>query len=959
MEVLKSLSNVVRYVGMYAYHLLAFPLIAAGCLAWLCTSVLGPVTLQSPFFWIAGAPVLYLCWLLLTFAVSALNMQIAGRLGWRKPARSISTDGDPSTQQIVCAAIMMRAILFWSLPVARYFLRIPVLSELVLYSYSSKVSVGRGTQIWGYIYDPDLTTLGDHSILGGGATVCSHSVTTDQDGRMVYSTAPVVIGPRAIIGGESRIGLGVQIGADAIVEPGSIVSAFTHIPDGEVWAGNPARFQRHRFDSQPAQVEPGSSLDSEEFRNGVGVGRDCRAIGVADIDALREIISDNLRIPLEALSESPSAREYCEWDSLAQMGIASAIAAQFGCVLPAEDVFQLTSLDRICAVVFPPSDGSEHHGVECDDHGHLQQSEREPVLSACEDPELLPLRARSTVNQMLARPQRTGSLHDCRASVRIASSFTVEPVEASVLQWCGAFGITADVTFAGFDQVEQSLLLPGSVFRTNEAGVNVVLVRPEDLVGKAGRLESLLAAIKSFGGSHAGSLIVGTLPPVVSSFCQSDRSDVDEMRARWRNELRSMSHVELLDFSAVIERIGTEAARQTDMEVVARSPYSVTAFQEVGIELSRHLRARFRPAKKVLALDADNTLWGGVIGEDGIDGIQLGDDHPGRSFKLFQQQILRLKNQGILLALVSRNEERDVLEVLNEHPEMLLKRQDFASSRINWQRKSENLKALATELNLGLDAFVFVDDDPANRAEVEENASGVTVLPLPADPTRYCETLGALWCFDSVAVSAEDQARTEMMHQQRERDELRNDTKDQSDYLASLQLRATMRPATERELPRVAQLTQKTNQFNLSLRRRSLDEIRVLAREARIFVVSAADRFGDYGLIGVVILRHDGLRETLEIDTFLLSCRALGRGIEQLMLQETLSLADRAGLSGLDAPFEIGPRNQPVRDFFKTSGLQMTDTAYVGSTLDFDVPESVTWSLSDGHESADLMSDVA
>ncbi len=149
MDMLRSLTGFVRYTLMYAYHLLAFPLIAAVILTWGCTSVLSPETRQSPFFWIASAPVLYLCWLVLTFAVSALNLQVASRLGWSKPARSVSDDGNPTTQQIVCAAIMMRAILFWTLPVARYLLRIPGLCELVLYSYSPRVSVGKGCQIWG------------------------------------------------------------------------------------------------------------------------------------------------------------------------------------------------------------------------------------------------------------------------------------------------------------------------------------------------------------------------------------------------------------------------------------------------------------------------------------------------------------------------------------------------------------------------------------------------------------------------------------------------------------------------------------------------------------------------------------------------------------------------------------------------------------------------------------------
>ena len=674
MDALRSLTGFVRYVLMYAYHLLTFPLIAATGLAWLVTSTLPTETLHSPFVWIVGAPVLYLGWLVLTFAVSALNMQIASRLGWSKPARSVSEDSNPSTQQIVCAAIMMRAILFWSLPVTRYQLRIPGLCELVLYSYSPKVSIGRGSQIWGYIYDPDLTTVGEGAILGGGAVVCSHSATTDNEDRMVYTTAPVFIGPRAIIGGESRIGLGVHIGADAIVEPGSVVPAFSRIPEGEVWAGNPVRFQRHRFEttsaSKPEPVsspETQASVASERSANSDSLAAQAPTasvgspIGADDLAALREIIADNLRLPLASLSESPSSAEYSEWDSLAQMGIAASIATQFGCVLPAEEVFRLTSLDKLCSVVFPTalndSSPAETESPSIAFH-------KEEPLSVT-DPELLPLLDRSEANHWLStRPPLDGDSQRT-VSIRIAASFTAEPLEASIVQWCSAFGITAYVSFAGFDQVESSLLSPTSSFRSNDSGINVVLFRPEDLADRGRRAEAMLDAIRAFGDTGAGRMIVGTLPPVVSSFCLADRSDVDELRARWWTELRAMPHVELLDFSAVIERLGTNAARQSDMEVVARSPYSTAAFRELGIELARHVRSKFLPAKKVLALDADHTLWGGVVGEDGIDGIQLSDDHPGRSFKLFQQQILRLKNQGVLLVLVSRNEECDVLQVLD------------------------------------------------------------------------------------------------------------------------------------------------------------------------------------------------------------------------------------------------------------------------------------------------------
>ena len=205
-----------------------------------------------------------------------------------------------------------------------------------------------------------------------------------------------------------------------------------------------------------------------------------------------------------------------------------------------------------------------------------------------------------------------------------------------------------------------------------------------------------------------------------------DRSQAEALRANWRQKLSEMPDVTLLDFAVAVENVGLSAAGQSENEVIARSPYSAAVYRELGILLARLVRQRRLATAKVVALDADGVLWGGVIAEDGLTGIHLGTDHPGRSFRLFQKYITTLKANGQLLVLISRNEPEDVWKVFDEHPEMVLRREDFAGFRINWQPKSQNLKELAKELNLGIDSFVFIDDDVANRLEMEANAPGVT-----------------------------------------------------------------------------------------------------------------------------------------------------------------------------------------------------------------------------------------
>jgi FkbH-like protein len=261
--------------------------------------------------------------------------------------------------------------------------------------------------------------------------------------------------------------------------------------------------------------------------------------------------------------------------------------------------------------------------------------------------------------------------------------------------------------------------------------------------------------------------------------------------------------------------------------------------------------------------------------------------------------------------------------VFDNHPGMRLKRSHVTASRINWKPKSQNLKELAAELNLGLDAFVFVDDDPANRQEVAANAPEVTVLPLPADPAQYCRALTQLWVFDSATrLTAEDRERASMMQQEQKRQEVRKAHADLDDYLRDLKLQVEMREATPFDLSRLAQLEQKTNQFNLTLARRSLDQLKALGRGHSIYVVQAADRFGDYGLIGACILAADAADSTTyRLDALIMSCRALGRGIEEALLVGLLREVQSQGGTRLVAQYVPGPRNEPVRAFLRRVGF--------------------------------------
>jgi FkbH-like protein len=459
---------------------------------------------------------------------------------------------------------------------------------------------------------------------------------------------------------------------------------------------------------------------------------------------------------------------------------------------------------------------------------------------------------------------------------------------------------------------------------------------PQDPGTAREAVDELLAAVRRFAEStsHGAKLAVATLPPLLPGSMIEDRTAANELRYYWQHALTQIAGIEIVDFAGIVEAIGLDAAGDRAMELATRAPYSDAVYRGLGMELARLARRLRYPSAKVLALDCDGTLWGGVIAEDGFDGIEIGPDGPGRSFQQFQRGLLRLKQKGVLLAVVSRNTEQDVFDVFDRHPGMVLKRSDIAAWRVNWQPKSANLEELARELNLGLDSFVFVDDDAVNRAQAETHLPQVHVLPLPTDPVLFADTLARLWLFDNSAEqTAEDAARTEMIQQEGDRRRFAESVSMES-YLAGLQLDVEMREAEPHDLGRLAQLTQKTNQFNLSLRRRTVEAIKALDSSHRLFVLNARDRFGDYGQIGCCILHRDEGPQSLVIDTFLLSCRVLGRGVEHAFLFGVAEVARRVGAGEIVAPLVEGPRNAPALAFFDKTSFRREDSQYVAAAVD-------------------------
>jgi FkbH-like protein len=318
--------------------------------------------------------------------------------------------------------------------------------------------------------------------------------------------------------------------------------------------------------------------------------------------------------------------------------------------------------------------------------------------------------------------------------------------------------------------------------------------------------------------------------------------------------------------------------------------------------------------KKALVLDLDNTLWGGVIGEDGMNGIALSDIGPGSRFQDFQSHLKRIKDTGVLLALCSKNNPDDALAVFREHPAMVLREDDFVAIRINWELKPVNIRAIAEELNIGIDSLVFVDDNPVEREMVKTALPEVEVPDFPVDTARLPEFADELFkrFFPILRLTDDDARKTRMYHENIEREASRRTARSHLDFLRETGTVITARLAGEAEIPRVSQLTNKTNQFNLTTIRYTEKEIAALVAnpDTPVFTISVRDKFGDNGLVGVMILRLAGTEAN--VDTFLLSCRVMGRYIEDAFVTAVEDRLRLQGITSVVATYIPTPKNLPV-----------------------------------------------
>ncbi|HVJ42752.1 MAG TPA: HAD-IIIC family phosphatase [Dongiaceae bacterium] len=408
-------------------------------------------------------------------------------------------------------------------------------------------------------------------------------------------------------------------------------------------------------------------------------------------------------------------------------------------------------------------------------------------------------------------------------------------------------------------------------------------------------------------------------------------SSLDDMACDLTGYVRQQSspNVLMIETDRIIAATGLAAAVDWRQYQMAHSLYAIDFYKAYATHVTPAIASLMGKARKVLVLDCDNTLWGGVLGEDGEDGIQIGGDTPsGRAFQQVQAIVKGLQKDGVILALCSKNNPEDVETVLQHHPNMVLRDTDFAVRRVNWEDKAGNLMAIAAELNLGLDSLVFLDDSEFELGLVRAELPMVYCVKVPTALTEYAATIRQMRAlFFSLSQSAEDRQKTRMYQQAAARRQAETAFTSLEDYLRSLHLQITIMTGQDVPLQRAAQLTQKTNQFNVTTRRYTETDISrfIDSPVHQVIAFSVADRFGDYGIVGLAIIELDQTAGRARLDTFLMSCRVLGRNVETAFFQFLRTSLGARGINTLEAEFFPTTKNAQVASLFEQFGFELTD----------------------------------
>ncbi len=531
-----------------------------------------------------------------------------------------------------------------------------------------------------------------------------------------------------------------------------------------------------------------------------------------------------------------------------------------------------------------------------------------------------------------------------KVSISILSSFTISQIKPILFVENMKNRIFTEIYIPDFNQFRQEIINKNSNLHKFKPDVIFLFLRIEDIwkdffllneekrsVLKKEIIDSLVNLIeKGMDGLNSTFFINDfffpyQIPNKYFNFqdINSSYNILKEINMEVKNKLGKFLNVYFYDIEYLIREIGKEKAFDLKMDYYASMPFTLNFLVEVGNLFARLIKILYYSRKKCIVVDLDNTIWGGIVGEDGIERLKIGGGYPGNVYSEIQKILKYYKENGIILAINSKNNKEDAIEVFKNHSGMVLKLEDFSSIKINWDNKVKNIIDISKELNIGLDSIVFIDDNPVEIERVKKYLPEVETIAFNDSPVENLKKLLSSDFFDSLFLTEEDKKKTEDYYNRKKRIKLRKITFSQEEFVKSLNLYVEIGKIDEFSFRRIYQLIHKTNQFNLSVKRYSETDLKSMMEEKDkigIYYVKAKDKFGDYGIIGVVCLKL--YRDKIIIDTFLLSCRALGLGIENIMLDFIVKMGVEKNVEKILAEYRKTAKNKIVEDFLLDAGFK-------------------------------------
>ena len=536
--------------------------------------------------------------------------------------------------------------------------------------------------------------------------------------------------------------------------------------------------------------------------------------------------------------------------------------------------------------------------------------------------------------------------HADKITIGLAGTFTIDPLAKHLKETLS--NKNTKFLVAPYNQVNQLSFDPKTVLG-GDTDCLVILWRLED-IGFA-EVDNFIGTIKTLRKNYSGTLIVSNCSyPNTAEFNNYDLQqpvtglkNYNTALNNFTTALQEIENIQILNLSGLMNDFGLRNAHDARKWYLYKQPYAEDFIKIIAQQIGRIIYAQTTAAKKCIVLDCDDTLWGGLIGEDSIGGIEIGQDFPGSAFQDFQKYLLHLRSKGILLAIASKNDEENIFNVFDNHDAMILKRDHISAWQVHWNSKADSIIAIAKELNIGTDSIVFIDDSAKEIGEVNERLPEVECFLVPEETADLPALLTKTDLFDVANLSEEDSKRAEMMQAETKRTKATN-SMSAEEFIKSLDLKINIFEAQPQHLGRITQLINKTNQFNLTTIRRTADEVAKIANDSDYILLGMdiTDRFGEYGLVGVAILKKSNNTDWT-IDSLLMSCRVLGRGAETAFLAKISEAISKRGGNKLIGSYIPTSKNKLVKNLYADHGFKADGDKWVIEALAIKQPSDYVY----------------